>query len=35
MINLIGAIATGIVAIVVALTKFLAGAWMTAWSSCC
>jgi hypothetical protein len=30
VINLIGATATGIVAVVVALTKFLAGAWMTA-----
>jgi hypothetical protein len=30
IINLVGATATAIVAIVVALTKFLAGAWMTA-----
>ena len=30
VINLIGATATGVVAVVVALTKFLAGAWMTA-----
>jgi len=30
IINLVGATATGVVAVVVALTKFLAGAWMTA-----